>query len=581
MDEQHGGEPSGWEAWTASAGQPGQPDARQADSSADSQVADSGAPTGSGQQHAQPAAADQAASFTQPIVFPQADLPAGDGAPGYTAAGQPGGYGQAGGYAQHGSGQPQGGGYGQPPGGGYGYYAGGGYGQSPGGGGYGQPPGGGYGTPPGYGAPQRPRRRGLSTVITYLAVAALAATAGGLVVSFADSGSSPPSASSGSGVPNNGNFAAPNTGNGHSGGSISAATLQKVKNAVEPGVVIINSNLQYDGAGAAAAGTGMIISKSGLVLTNNHVIDGTTKLTATVVSTGKEYTAKWLGYDKASDVAVIKLVGASSLTPIPVGNSSTVKIGDNVVAMGNADGTGTISTVTGTITGLNQTITASDDGSGESPERLTGMLQTNADIIRGDSGGPLANTAGQVIGMDTAASSNTFTNEQNVGFAIPITKALSLAQKIIAGQAGSGVQIGSSGFVGVLVPGSANGGQSTATNPQVQLQQQELQQGGLGFNQNPSGCIQGDQSPGIPANIAPVSSGTLVLGTICQTPAATAGLIAGDVITSAAGKPVSSPASLMDILQAIHGGSTISVTWVTPSDQTVTHSLTLGAAPPQ
>ena len=148
----------------------------------------------------------------------------------------------------------------------------------------------------------------------------------------------------------------------------------------------------------------MIISPSGLVLTNNHVINGTTGLTAIVASTGQRYTATWLGYDKGSDVAVIKLDGASGLRTVPIGDSSNVKIGDDVVGMGNANGTGRISYVSGTITDVDQTITASDDGSGEAPERLTGMLQTNAQIIPGDSGGPLVSTGGKVIGMDTAAS---------------------------------------------------------------------------------------------------------------------------------------------------------------------------------
>ena len=109
---------------------------------------------------------------------------------------------------------------------------------------------------------------------------------------------------------------------------------------------------------------------------------------------------------------MIQLVGASGLTTVPVGDSSTVKVGDNVIGMGNAGGTGSITSVAGTVTALNQSITASDDGSGVAPERLTGMIQTNANIIPGDSGGPLASTEGKVIGMDTAASTNGFTSNQ-------------------------------------------------------------------------------------------------------------------------------------------------------------------------
>jgi S1-C subfamily serine protease len=211
------------------------------------------------------------------------------------------------------------------------------------------------------------------------------------------------------------------------------------------------------------------------------------------------------------------------------------------------------------------------------------MIQTDANIIPGDSGGPLASTDGKVIGMDTAASTNGITsNQQDVGFAIPINKALTVARQIIAGRPGSGVQIGTSGFVGVLVPSGRNGAQSTATSPSVQLRQQEANQQSFGqTTPAPNACLQSNQSPGVPAKIAPVNSGTLVLGSLCQTPAAAVGLIPGDVITRVGSQQVSSPASLMNILRTVRGGSSISLTWVTPSDQAVTRTITLAPAPPQ
>jgi S1-C subfamily serine protease len=570
MDEQNSDsqQPGTWDSWTPSAGQPGQQDAGQA---------------------GQAGSAGQPAAFTQPIGYPQGDYAApGYGQPGY---GQPG-YAQQASYpqGQPGQGQPGQGqdqpgyggqpaqpGYGGPPGG-YGYQPGGGFGQPPGG----------YGAPGSYGQPPRPRRRrGLTAAITYIAVAAMAATAGGLVVAFADTGNEPPSASSGSGnggsfgLPNNGAF--PGTGGGSNSSSISSATLRKVEDAVTPGLVVITSNLRYDGQGAAAAATGMIINSNGLVLTNNHVINGTTGLTATVPSTGRQYTAQWLGYDKGSDVAVIKLEGASGLRTVPLGNSSTVKVGDDVVGMGNAGGTGHISYVVGSITGLNQTIRASDDGSGVSPERLTGMLQTNAQIIPGDSGGPLANTDGKVIGMDTAASTDSTANgQQDLGYAIPINKALGIAQQIVAGQASSAVHIGTSGFIGVLVASGPNGTQSTEPNPRLQLHQEEQAQGEFSqLNPAPNSCVTSGANPTVPPEIAPVSSGTLVLGALCQTPADSVGLIAGDVITRVNSQSVSSPSSLMNTLLAIRAGTTTSLTWVTPSDQTVTRTVTLAQAPPQ
>ncbi len=437
----------------------------------------------------------------------------------------------------------------------------------------------------GYVPAPEPRRRRWAPLISYVVVAAVAACCGGLAVVLTSSSGSPPSASGGRQP--GGASTGPGAG-ATPGASVSSATLRRAENAVQPGLVIINSKLQDDGADVSgAAGTGMIISRSGLVLTNNHVINATNGLTAKVVSTGKTYPAIWLGYDKGSDVAVIKLEGASGLTTVPLGNSASVRVGDGVVAMGNANGTGSITTVTGAITGLNRAITASDEGTGESAEYLTGMLQTDADIIQGDSGGPLVSTAGKVIGMDTASSSDVMASQQNMGFAIPIDKAMTIAREIIAGRHATGVRVGASGFVGVLVASAPGGAQSTQTSPQAQLQQmkQSEEQQGLGqggrLYTTPSGCLPNAADAGIPAHVAPASSGALVLGALCQSPAGAAGLAAGDVITSAAGKQVSSPASLTSILAKVPAGRTITLVWVTPDGLTVTHPLTLAQIPPQ
>jgi S1-C subfamily serine protease len=424
--------------------------------------------------------------------------------------------------------------------------------------------------------PPPPRRR-LSAIMPYVVLAAVAASFGSLAVVLTSGSGGPPGASSGLG----------SEPGASSGTGVSSATVQRVQNAVQPGLVVINSRLQDDGDVVGASGTGMIISRSGLVLTNNHVINDTNGLTATVVSTGKTYQAIWLGYDKGSDVAVIQLEGAPGLTPVPLGNSSAVKVGDDVVAMGNANGTGSITTVTGAITGLNQAVTTADDGDGEPSESLTGMLQTDADIIQGDSGGPLASTAGQVIGMDTAAltepsASDTTVSQQDTAYAIPINKAMTIARQIIADKPGPGVHVGATGAIGVLVPGTPAGGQSTSASPQAQLRQMEDSEAGPGgYQQAPAGCLPNAADAGAPQNIAPVSSGTLVLGAFCASPAAAAGLTAGDVITAAAGKQVSSPASLTSILANEPSGKKITVGWVTPADQTITRAITLAQVAPQ
>ena len=646
MDEQNsdGQRPGMWESWTASADQSGQPDdAGQQHDTGQRGESDQPSSTNLTGDSSAPNTTAELPPFTQPIGYPQPGYPGsgygqpGSGQPGYAQPGfaqpgyaQPGyaqpdydqqGYFQAGypqqdqpGHGQPGAGQPYGNqpgagqpygsqpGAGQPygsqpgPGQPYGSQPGPGqpYGNQPGYGGYGgyggQPPGG-YRGPGGYGHPPRPPRRALATAITYIAVAAMAATAGGLVVAFADNTSQQPTASSGPGnggsgnfnFPNNGNFPSNGSGNtGNTGSSMPSSTLRRVEAAVSPSLVIITSNLKYDGNGAAAAATGMIISRNGLVLTNNHVINGTTGLNATLGN--RQYKAKWLGYDKSSDVAVIQLEGASGLTPVPIGNSANVKVGDPVVGIGNADGTGRLSDASGTITNLNQTITASDEGSGFASERLTGMLQTNAHIIPGDSGGPLVSSDGKVIGMDTAASTgSSFNNSsQDVGFAIPINHALTIANKIIAGHPAPGLQIGSSGFVGVLVPSGPKGTQSTTTNPQVQLRQQEaLEAREGGATQAPTTCVMDDTSAGIPSKVAPVTSGTLVLGALCGTAAADARIGAGDVITRVNSQAVASPSSLMKILLGVHGGAKVTLTWVTPTDQKVSRTLKLAAAPPQ
>jgi S1-C subfamily serine protease len=560
-DQNSGGQqPDAWESWAPQADQPFLSDLTADDPAAPDQRGDFAQPGEPGQPTLSSAAEQPGEpaqpSATQPFGHPQPSA----GMPGY---GQPS-YGQPG-YAQPG--------YGPPPG-------------YPIGGGFGQPPGG-QGPPPGYGRPPR-RRGGLTTAVAYIAVAAVAAAIGGLAVGLNDSNTSPPSANSGTfGNPSFPGSGQQNNGGNSGSGSVSGAALQRVKHAVEPGLVIISSNLRYQGAGASAAATGMIISPNGLVLTNNHVINGTTGLTAIVNGTNKRYNAKWLGYSKNSDVAVIQLQNASGLKTVPLGNSDSVKLGDTVIGMGNAGGTGRIQAVAGTVTGLNQSITASDQGSGVSAERLTGMLQTNAQIIPGDSGGPLANLTGQVIGMDTAASTaggalSGQQSQQDVGFAIPINKAMVIARQIIAGKSSSSIHIGASGFVGVLVPGGKNGSQSTVINPRQQLRQQEQADAAFGpIQPATNNCVPSNQQAGVPSKVAPVSSGTLVLGSLCGAPAAKVGLLPGDVITEVNGQRVSSPASLMSILQGISGGTTIQLTWVTLKGQTETQPLTLANAPPR
>jgi S1-C subfamily serine protease len=420
-------------------------------------------------------------------------------------------------------------------------------------------------------------------VLTYVIVAVLAAAAGaGLTAYLVNTSPATSSSSQAGGSGNSGSFPAlplPNTGGngstGTSGSGVSAATQRAVISAVRPGLVDISSNLQYQGDQAAA--TGMVISSDGLVLTNNHVIDETTALYA-VTANGKRYSARWLGYDATDDVAVIKLIGAHNLKTVPLGNSTSIKVGTAVVAMGNAEGAGGITPAAGRITGLGKTIKATDSGE-DTTEVLYNMLQTDAGIVQGDSGGALADTSGRVIGMNTAAETGSY-GTGNEGFAIPINRALSIAQKIIHGQGSGTIQIGSTGFMGVLVPAGAA---SNLSDPAQQRRKQLTQdEGDSGFAvpHSTSACLANDLTAGIPSKVAPVGSGALIIGELCDTPADKAGIIAGDVITQVGSDKVNSPSDLTKIMLRFKPGNPVKVTWVSTTGQTHRSTMVLIEAPP-
>jgi S1-C subfamily serine protease len=449
-------------------------------------------------------------------------------------------------------------------------------------------PPGGYGQPGGYLPPATNAARRRRSLLTYIIVAVVAAAAGaGTTAYFVGSApasiSSSPQQNGGNGG-SNGNFpqfpgfpSGSGNGNGNSGASsgISSATEQSVIDAVRPGLVDISSNLQYQGSQAAA--TGMVISSDGLVLTNNHVITDTTQLYA-ITQNGVRYSARWLGYDATDDIAVIQLVNAHNLKTVPLGDSSAVKVGTQVVALGNANGAGGITPAPGRITGLGKTITASDSGEG-TKETLHNMLQTNAGIVQGDSGGALASATGHVIGMNTAAATGNF-DSPDVGFAIPINRALTIAEKIIHGQGSGTIQIGSTGFMGVLVPA----GQASQVSDPKQQRNRQLQQdesdSGLPLPPSSSACLANDLTAGVPAKVAPVRNGALIIGQLCNTPAAKVGIIPGDVITAVGKDMVTSPAALTKVMLGFKPGDSVQVTWV--DVQGVTHHSTIALieAPP-
>ncbi|HYA52650.1 MAG TPA: trypsin-like peptidase domain-containing protein, partial [Streptosporangiaceae bacterium] len=354
---------------------------------------------------------------------------------------------------------------------------------------------------------------------------------------------------------------------------------QAVASKVEPGLVDITASLRY--SGQVFEGTGMVLSQSGLVLTNNHVIDGSTGLTATVVGTGRKYTAQIVGTDAKDDIALLKLVGVSGLKTVQVGDSSKVTVGAPVVALGNAGGAGGSPAVTsGSITALNRTITASDAGSGTS-ETLHNMLQTDAQIAEGDSGGPLANAAGQVIGMNTAANTRSFGPPgSNEGFAIRINHALAIANQMAAGHGSATIRIGQPAFMGIAVASASSSAASSNDSPQQQLQQLNQTAGQFGGGIDSNGrCLGNGAGNPVPGSIAPASTGTLIAGAFCNAPADAAGLTGGDVILAINSRAVGAPASLTNLLARYRPGDRVSVTWMDTSGQRHTSSLTLTAGP--
>ncbi|HEY3957300.1 MAG TPA: trypsin-like peptidase domain-containing protein [Streptosporangiaceae bacterium] len=469
--------------------------------------------------------------------------------------------------------------------GGYGQYGyGGPYGD---GGQYGYGPYGGYGYGPGGYPPPPPKPSRRNTLLSHALVAVLAAgVAAGVVLAASPGTSSTTSAASGSGnqapsqVLPGGELPQGSAPSGQR--SVPSGAEQAVINKVKPGIVIIDTNLQYNSEDGA--GTGMVINPDGLVLTNNHVIEGSTQIRATVVSTGKTYKAKVVGYAKTRDIALIQLQGASGLHTVPLGDSSSVRTGTPVVALGNAGGKGTIVPASGQVTGVNKTITAQDPGGTISSEKLHGMLRTNAGIVSGDSGGPLSDTSGTVIGMDTAGDDTNMPGQPaTTGFAIPISTAMSIAHQIEAGQASSEITIGYPPFMGIFVA------QGKSSNPQAQAQQQNQGAGGgfggfgggFGGQGGKQSCYTSNRDLVLPTKIAPVTSGSLVDGAICGSPAAKAGLTGGSVVTAVNGQAIGAPSSLTSVLAGFHPGQTVSVSWVSPSGHKTTSSIHLTAGPPQ
>jgi S1-C subfamily serine protease len=291
------------------------------------------------------------------------------------------------------------------------------------------------------------------------------------------------------------------------------------------GVVDVTSQLGYDNA--ESEGTGMVLTADGEILTNNHVIEDSTSISVTVVSTGANYTASVVGTDATDDIAVLQLSGASGLRTAAFDATAPVSLGETVTGVGNAGGAGgTPSAATGKVTALDQTITTQAEESAAS-ETLNGLIESDADIQAGDSGGPLYDASNRVIGIDTAAQAGGSTT---AGYSIPIATALSIAQQIEAGHASATVRIGYPAFLGV--------------------------------------------------EVAPTSAqGATVSGVLDGTAAAAAGLAAGDTITAVNGQPIASSSELTAALADCTPGQRVTITWSDATGTPATATVTLGTGP--
>jgi len=331
-------------------------------------------------------------------------------------------------------------------------------------------------------------------------------------------------------------------------GSTQATTVDSdpATAAESKGVALIDTVLP-DGE---AAGTGIVLTSDGEILTNYHVVEGSTSVKVTLPSsagsTGTTYTASVVGVDQSADVALLQLQDASGLTVAKI-DDDTLKTGDDVTAVGNAGGTGTLTAAEGDVTDLSASITTQSEDS-VAGEELTSMIETSSDVVAGDSGGPLLDDEGEVVGIDTAASSG-----QDIdGYAVPIDTALAVVTQIRSGDETTVVRIGAAAFLGVEVASST------------------VSDSGYGYGY-------GDDSNGDAGTST--ASGATIAGVVDGDAAAEAGLEAGDTITEVGSTTVTDAAGLTKALSTMNPGDQIKVTWTTADGAAQSATVTLDASP--
>jgi S1-C subfamily serine protease len=317
-----------------------------------------------------------------------------------------------------------------------------------------------------------------------------------------------------------------------------------VAGADASGIVDINTfttrtGLRQGEAFPLGAGTGMVLTSSGEVLTNNHVIEGATRIQVTIPGRAGVFTANVVGADPTDDVALLQLQGVSGLSTVTLADSSSVGVGDAVVAIGNALGRGgPPSESGGSVSGVDRDISVRGERGGVN--HLAGLLQMNAPISPGDSGGALENASGDVIGMLTAAAASPDRAVSSIGYAIPSNTASGIVRQMEAGTATDSIILGDAGYLGVEIR---------------DLDAAAVSRLGL-----------------------PAGSGALVVAVMPGSPAAAAGIPVGSAITAIDGRRVTSANDLGPALHTHQAGQRVTITWVTAGG-THTGSATLVAGP--
>lgn len=299
-----------------------------------------------------------------------------------------------------------------------------------------------------------------------------------------------------------------------------------VTDDLKRGVVLITGRTPAEGV----AGTGMVLTPDGYVLTNYHVVRSTEAITVTIAATGRRHTAELVGRDATKDVALLKLDRAIDLDVVTI-DSDPVRIGDVVVAAGNANGQGYVTAHRGNILELDRQINVKGANVNDPPQRLRGLIETNAPAWPGDSGGPMFDGEAQVLGMTTAGSSTgTGETEDKQVYAVPVREALDVVDRIRAGDESGTVVIGPKAYLGVIVEAD-------------------------------------DSSAVIVSDVQP------------DTPAARTGLAAGDTILTLDGQRVRTRSELSDVLDTVEPDSTVTITWTTASGRERSAEITPKASP--